>query len=146
MTRTPQRDLVCKVFKQTNRALTVQEAHVLAQQEMPSLGLATVYRTVNIEVAEGWLRAVQLPGEPTRYELASKQHHHHFQCVACQQVFDTHGCPGNLDRLVPTEFEVCSHEIVLYGYCPTCRSPQGQPKPDNTTFPADVATPHQQRR
>ena len=87
---------------------------------MPQLGLATVYRSIRALVDEDWLVEVELPGEPSRYEVAHKEHHHHFHCRVCDRVFDLDGCPGSLRELAPRGFRVESHEIILYGQCPEC--------------------------
>lgn len=91
-----------------------------AQATVPTLGIATVYRTVKGLVEEGWLVPVDLPGEPPRYELSGKKHHHHFVCDACDRVFEVEGCPGNLRAVVPSGFQLDRHEVVLYGVCATC--------------------------
>lgn len=82
--------------------------------------MATVYRTLNSLLEEGFVAAVELPGEPARYEVAGKPHHHHFHCRRCDQVFEVPGCPGNLRSVVPDGFRLESHEVVLYGSCAEC--------------------------
>lgn len=119
---TRQRQVLRDVFTDAGRPLRAQEAHELAQQELPRLGQATVYRAINDLVTEGWLRSVELPGEPARYERTGLGHHHHFHCRQCQRVYDIHDCPGNLRSLAPKGFVVESHEVVLYGVCEGCAS------------------------
>jgi Fur family ferric uptake transcriptional regulator len=82
--------------------------------------MATVYRSVKSLVESGEVVAVELPGEPARYEAAGKHHHHHFHCRTCKKVYEVEGCPGELDALVPKGFELESHELVLYGRCLAC--------------------------
>ena len=55
-------------------------------------------------VAEGWLVQVELPGEPPRYETATKAHHHHFQGRTCGQVYEIEGCPEDVQPFVPSGF------------------------------------------
>jgi Fe2+ or Zn2+ uptake regulation protein len=78
------------------------------------------YRAVNDLVEQGWLKKVELPGEPMRYELADLEHHHHFHCTDCGRVFDVEGCALHHQPHVPDGFEVQSHEIILYGRCAEC--------------------------
>lgn len=117
---TAQRRAIRQVFLDTPRPLGPREVLELAQDRVRSLGIATVYRTVKALVAEGWLVAVELPGEPPRYERAGKQHHHHFVCRSCDRVFEVHGCPGDLSAGVPSGFRLQAHEVVLYGVCAAC--------------------------
>ena len=118
---TRQRRAIRRVFMNVDRPLTPDEILEYGQQIVPSLGLATVYRTVKIFVAEKWLSEVELPGGGLRYELADRPHHHHFLCRSCDQAFDVHRCPDEVERLAPEGFEVDGHELTLFGLCVTCR-------------------------
>ena len=99
-----------------------QEILEAAQSEVPRLGIATVYRNVRALLEEGWLQVVDLPGAPSRYEMADKDHHHHFHCRSCDSVYDIEDCPGSLKELTPRGYRLESHEIILYGLCSGCAS------------------------
>lgn len=118
--RTDQKAAIRGVIETASRPLTAQEICDLAQGDVPGLGIATVYRNVKALVAKHDLQAVELPGEPTRYERADLEHHHHFQCDDCGRVFDVHGCPGGVSAIVPNGFQLRSHEILMYGRCDAC--------------------------
>lgn len=118
--RTDQKAAIRAVIESAERPLTAQEICDTAQGDVPGLGIATVYRNVKSLVQKGFLHAVDLPGEPSRYELADLGHHHHFQCDDCGKVFDVHGCPGGVAALLPDGFEMNRHEIVMYGRCEAC--------------------------
>lgn len=118
--RTKQRSAIRHVFDTTKRPLAPAEVLEKAQQAVPGIGLATVYRNVRQMAEEGELRAVEIPGQGARYELAGLSHHHHFMCRTCGRVFDVHGCPGGMDRLVPKGFRLESHELLMYGECAAC--------------------------
>lgn len=118
---TQQRRVLRNVLVKAERPLSPHEILEQAQAEMPRLGIATVYRNVKAMVEEGSLQTVEIPGEGLRYEIAGKEHHHHFYCRSCTRVFEVEGCPGNLKRLAPQDFQVDSHLLVLYGQCPHCQ-------------------------
>jgi Fur family transcriptional regulator, ferric uptake regulator len=120
---TRQRTAIRDALQRAHRPLLPQEVLVAAQAQTPRLGLATVYRNLKALVEEGVLCTVELPGENPRFELAGRQHHHHFQCLDCQRVFDVHACPGDLSRLAPPGFTVLDHELTLYGRCGECAAP-----------------------
>ena len=120
--RTAQRAAIRRVLEETGRPLSPAEILQASQLFVPGLGLTTVYRTVNALVDEGWLVAVELPGEADRYELAGKAHHHHFCCRCCGAVFNVSGCSEGLEGLLPKGFEMEDHAIVLYGACEACCS------------------------
>jgi Fur family ferric uptake transcriptional regulator len=117
---TRQRTAIRDAIAQAERPLLPQEVLESAQQQVPGLGIATVYRNLKTLVEEGLLQPVQLPGENPRFELAGHRHHHHFQCTRCQRVFDVHACPGDLSRLAPQGFTVEDHDLTLYGRCNEC--------------------------
>jgi Fur family ferric uptake transcriptional regulator len=100
--------------------LSVHEILSLAQRRHPGLGIATVYRHVSHWLEEGWLTPVELPGQPCRYELAGKAHHHHFLCSACGRVFDLPGCVPGLHQLLPEGFHAQRHDVTIYGACRRC--------------------------
>ena len=118
--KTEQRGAIRRVFEETHRPLNAQEVLEQAQSFSEGLGIATVYRNIKALVDEGWLKPVELPNEPSRYELSSLEHHHHFQCSTCSRVFDIPGCAHAVRTLAPDGFEVTHHEILLYGVCPEC--------------------------
>lgn len=117
---TQQRRAIRQAFREAGRPLSPQEVLEVAAPESPGLGVATVYRTVKGLVEQGWLATVTLPGEPPRYEVAGKEHHHHFHCRGCGRVFEIEGCPGELARMTPKGFVLENHEVVLYGRCAGC--------------------------
>ena len=118
--RTDQRAAIRRVMLQARGPLSTQDVLAAAQNRVPGLGIATVYRNVRLLADEGWLRPIDIPGQPSRYELAEKKHHHHFQCDECGRVFDVAGCSPGLSRGTPKRFAVERHEVLLYGHCPDC--------------------------
>jgi Fur family transcriptional regulator, ferric uptake regulator len=117
---TRQKSAIRDAFEEAGRPLSTGEVLDLAQTKVGGLGIATVYRNVKSLVDEGWLATVELPGEPPRYEISGKDHHHHFQCESCGRVFELHGCLPGLEKLAASGFTVKRHELVLYGGCPDC--------------------------
>jgi Fur family ferric uptake transcriptional regulator len=121
MTRnTKQRAAIREVVEEAGRPLSADEILAGASGQVSGLGLATVYRSIKDLLDEEWLTAVELPGEPPRYERAGKAHHHHFHCCTCGKVFEIEGCPSEVEKLVPPGFRVSRHEILLHGSCPVC--------------------------
>lgn len=100
--------------------MSPQEVLDAARTKVPNLGMATVYRTVKSLTTEGWLVPVLMPGEPQRYEVSGKGHHHHFSCRRCGKVFELEGCPSDLGALIPTGFAMESHEVFVFGCCAQC--------------------------
>ena len=123
---TRQRDTIRNVFAGSKQPLSPFEVLIAGRQSLRGLGIATVYRTINSLVDDGWLNAVELPGDAPRYEKAGSGHHHHFQCRGCSGVFEIRGCPGDLTSLTPDGFVLEGHEVVLYGQCSVCAGAQSE--------------------
>lgn len=117
--QTSQRTAIRDAFLEADRPLSPDEVLEGAQQQHPGLGKATVYRNLQSLVEEGWLTPVEMPGDSTRYEVACKEHHHHFQCNRCKTLYELDGCLPFKPKL-PRGFRVTGHEFFLYGLCSRC--------------------------
>lgn len=118
--KTRQREAIWLAFERASRPLGPLEILDAAQRDVPRLGLATVYRNIKALIGEGRLRVVELPGSADRYEVAGKDHHHHFHCRACDGVFEVETCPGDFEAVTPVGFHLEKHEVTLYGICESC--------------------------
>jgi Fur family transcriptional regulator, ferric uptake regulator len=119
--QTRQRDTIVEVIRESAGPLTVQEILERAQDRVPGLGIATVYRTVKLLLEGDRIQTVILPSGETRYESAGLGHHHHFHCRRCQEVFDLESCPVHVPRgAYEGGYLVEDHELTLYGTCPAC--------------------------
>jgi Fur family transcriptional regulator, ferric uptake regulator len=117
---TQQRREIREVFEQSDRPLAADEVLQLAQERVAGLGMATVYRTIKGLIDEGGLIAVEVPGQPPRYEVRGKAHHHHFHCLKCKRLFELEGCLEHLEKLIPSTFRVVDHIVLICGYCAGC--------------------------
>ena len=108
------------VFERAPGPLTPAEICEEPRKAIPSLGIATVYRAIRQFVADGQIRAVEVPGVTPHYESAARHHHHFFVCQQCRRLFDLVGCVRGVRSLAPDGFRVRQHEIVLYGECSAC--------------------------
>ena len=117
---TKQKDAIRAAFVETDRPLSPEEALSYAQRGVPDLSIATVYRNLKTMIEEGWLTTVQLPGEPPRYEISGKAHHHHFRCDGCQKVYELEGCIPQIKPKLPRGFRALNHDLLLYGLCAAC--------------------------
>ena len=117
---TRQKEAIREAFVTADRPLSQNEALQLAQAKVDGLSIATVYRNINLLLGERWLTPVEIPGDTTRYEIAGKGHHHHFQCNRCGKLFDLHGCGVEMKTTVPLGFRTTGHEFFVYGLCNAC--------------------------
>ena len=117
---TKQRQIIESILRNTRRPLLPKELLSSAQQTMPQLGIATIFRNLKKLVEEGKVNIVDLPGDSPRYERSDIGHHHHFKCRECQKVYEVFGCPGNLEQMIPDGFQLTDHDITLFGLCASC--------------------------
>jgi Fur family ferric uptake transcriptional regulator len=121
---TRQRNAILKSIREADGPLSVGEVHGRSRLQIPSLGIATVYRAIKALREDGEVVLVELPGEGPRYEPVGRGHHHHFRCFSCEQTFDLSGCPVGIPRgtTLPGGYTVEDHSLTLYGRCSACRS------------------------
>jgi len=122
---TKQREAILGTIRSAPGPMSAQEILKSAKRRSAGLGLATVYRNIKGLFEGGLLTEVNVPGEPPRYEVAGKTHHHHFLCGRCGTLFDIPGCPGDLSSLVPAGFSLEAHDLTLMGVCAGCNRRQG---------------------
>ena len=123
---TRQKRAIGAVLRNHRNPLTAMEIQELALKEVPSIGIATVYRSLKSLASDGQVVSVEIPGEPPRYERADKGHHHHFLCRTCGEVFELERCLEGIKKMAPPKFRVEDHEIILYGACKDC-APKSKP-------------------
>lgn len=117
---TKQKQAIRSAFTVADRPLSPEEALGFARRDVPQVSIATVYRNIGSLVEEGWLVRVDIPGQPARYEVSGKKHHHHFHCNDCGKVFELAGCDGVPRLKLPRGFRSSGHEFFLYGTCAEC--------------------------
>lgn len=127
--KTKQRILVLKALASCeDKHLTAEEIYELVRAEFPDIGLATVYRTIQLLSELNLVESVQLGDGYVRYEIGKingkeAHHHHHLICLECRNVISFRD--DLLDELETrimeaVSFQVINHEVKLYGYCKTC--------------------------
>jgi Fur family ferric uptake transcriptional regulator len=116
---TRQKKAIREAFTAAQRPLSPEEAQVAAKL-VEGISVATIYRNIHALLDDAWLSTVEVPGQPSRYEIAGKGHHHHFHCMQCGRIYDLEGCTLQPKPKLPSGFHVTSHELFLYGRCAEC--------------------------
>jgi len=116
---TRQKQAIRSAFERVGRPLSTEEVHDEARRASDGLGMATVYRSIRALLDEGWLSIVEVPGRNPLYEIAGKDHHHHFSCTACERVYELEGC-ASVDVSLPKGFKSAGHDLTVYGTCDRC--------------------------
>lgn len=127
---TKQRILVLQTLALcADKHLTAEEIFELVKADCPEIGLATVYRTIQLLHELNLIDRINLDDGYVRYEIGStqdkelKHHHHHLICLKCGKVisFQDDMLEAFEDRITNTTgFIIVDHEVKLYGYCVEC--------------------------
>ncbi len=120
---TRQRRAVLDAIARRRGSFTVVEVYDRARGQEPRLGLATVYRTVELLRRSGAVRP--LPGtDRAAYVRCSPGHHHHLICLTCGSVEETElcGAPSASELRRRHGFAAEAHEVDVYGTCGDCRA------------------------
>lgn len=119
---TPQRQAVLELIADRQASFTAIEIFQAARRKHPSLGIATVYRTVDLLRRTGSVRQLAGDARPAYVRCEPGHHHHHLVCLACGAVEDTDLCgapsPAELKRRYG--FRAETHELDVYGTCARC--------------------------
>lgn len=122
---TRQRDVVVDALFSEPGHLAIDELVEKARRRDPSIGAATVYRTMKILTEAGVASVRHFEGGQTRYEAAVDRHHHdHMICTSCGSIveFENERIEELQDRVAAEHgFVVTHHKLELYGLCRPCQ-------------------------
>ncbi|MCX6385573.1 MAG: Fur family transcriptional regulator [Solirubrobacterales bacterium] len=109
--------------------LSAREIADRLREQGSSVGLASVYRALEVLDELGLLGRLDSGEGTVRYEPAypNGHHHHHLVCDHCGRVtpFEDDGLEAAIYSLAKQlDYEVAGHDVVLRGSCPDCRLAQ----------------------
>ena len=122
---TQQRDLVANTIFTAPDHLTAAAVHQRLIQGGHRIGIATVYRTLELLVESGLIRLHEFGDGFRRYEGAPPQGSHgHLVCVECGNVEEFTN--ERLERMLPIiadehQFRYRRHRVELHGTCRDCQ-------------------------
>ena len=119
------RYIVAEILAQSARALTPQEVYEQARQQYPTLGLVSVYRTIEKLEELGLIQRVHQPDKCQAYIAAFSGHEHLLVCSTCGLVEFFQGDDlATLVRRVELEsgYRVEEHWLPLFGQCRQCQA------------------------
>ena len=92
---------------------------------LPTLGRATVYRTLRLLGEAGVLCKATMPDGSPRYSLDdAHHHHHHLVCVGCERIDEfRHPSIERMLRAMKAYIgsDLVGHRLELYHRCTVCR-------------------------
>jgi len=122
---TPQRRAVLEVIAGTDEHLTPADIYHRVRGRHRSIGLVTVYRTLDVLSELGLICELRTEDGGRSYLLTRpSEHHHHLVCSNCGKVVNFTGCQlGELERRLSHEtgFQIDHHLLEFTGCCPDCQ-------------------------
>jgi Fur family ferric uptake transcriptional regulator len=121
---TRQKRAVEAVMASSDDFRTAQEIHDVLRRGGDSVGLATVYRTLQALVDLGEVDSVKTDGGEAVFRRCSRSHHHHLVCRHCGRTVEIAG-PA-VERWAAAQaqehgFDDVSHTVELFGTCAACQ-------------------------
>ena len=91
------------------------------------IGLATIYRTLQLFTDTGIIVKHDFDDGRSRYELKTDNdvhNHHHLICQVCGKIIEVNmDLMDELEKEIEDEydFEITNHIVKLYGHCKDCK-------------------------
>jgi Fur family ferric uptake transcriptional regulator len=121
---TRQRLAVAEVLTTFEDFRSAQEIHALLTQRGETVGLATVYRTLQKLSDAGEVDMLRTEDGEAIYRRCSATHHHHLVCRVCGATVEVEGpAVERWTRSIAAEhgYADISHTLEIFGTCASCR-------------------------
>jgi Fur family ferric uptake transcriptional regulator len=118
------RRAVIELLARQDCCLTAQEIFDELRASGRRVGIASIYRILELLTAEGVVQRIDLGSGTARYEpILPGGHHHHLVCDSCGKVeaFEDRALEHALTRVErQSGYAVAAHDVVLHGECGDC--------------------------
>ncbi|WP_028399545.1 Fur family transcriptional regulator [Ectobacillus panaciterrae] len=125
---TPQREATVRVLLENEEDhLSAEDVYLLVKEKSPEIGLATVYRTLELLTELKIVDKINFGDGVSRYDLrqeGASRFHHHLICTECGAVEEIQeDLLGEVERKVERNwnFKVKDHRLTFYGICHLCQ-------------------------
>lgn len=121
--RTRQRRAVSAALDAVDDFRSAQDIHTLLKQRGQTVGLTTVYRTLQVLADSGEVDVLRTAEGEALYRRCSDGHHHHLVCRDCGRTVEVAGPAVErwADRVAAEHgFRDVSHTLEIFGTCRSC--------------------------
>ncbi|MEH2071260.1 Fur family transcriptional regulator [Nostoc sp. PA-18-2419] len=122
--RTRSQERILNLLKTIKKGISAQDIYVELRNSNQGMGLATVYRSLEVLKLEGMVQMRNLANGEALYSLA-QQDKHHLTCLQCGTSIQINQCPvHNLEDQLETshKFKIFYHTLEFFGLCSQCQS------------------------
>lgn len=124
---TPQREVTVRVLLENESDhLSAEDVFMKVKDKYPEIGLATVYRTLELLNELQVLDKINFGDGVSRYDLrkeGAKHSHHHLVCINCGSVEEIEeDLLPEVEKKVERDFnfQITDHRLTLHGICRNC--------------------------
>ena len=121
--RTRSQERILKVLKGLTQPTSAQDLYVALRHEY-TIGLATVYRSLDTLKVAGLVQVRTLPSGESLYSLPQEDRHH-LSCLRCGNSISIDECPvHDLEHELQDhhKFRIYYHTLEFFGLCPDCQA------------------------
>jgi Fur family transcriptional regulator, ferric uptake regulator len=119
------RDAILELLSRQDCCLTAQEIFDTLRTQGRAVGIASIYRGVDVLADLGLLQRMDVGDGVTRFQPVRPggEHHHHIVCDDCGRVEAFHDEP--LEQTLAAlgrraGYDLAAHDVVLRGACSDC--------------------------
>jgi Fur family transcriptional regulator, ferric uptake regulator len=124
--RTRSQERVLTLLKKLERAISAQDIYVELREGTQSMGLATVYRSLETLKLEGVVQVRTLANGESLYSTVQEDRHH-LTCLQCGDSIPIDQCPVHeLENQLHQshQFKIFYHTLEFFGLCHQCQVAQ----------------------
>ncbi|GKX27526.1 transcriptional repressor [Vallitalea longa] len=125
---TYQRKIILSILiDNIDKHLTANEIYSLIKVKNDVIGMATIYRTIDILLDKGIVIKHDFGDSAAKYELEieKNKNHHHLICKKCGKVIEVSGLLKEdfYEKILREKgFQCTEYRLKIFGYCDKCRS------------------------
>lgn len=130
---TPQREVTVKVLLEHEEDhLSAEDVYLLVKERFPEIGLATVYRTLDLLTDLKIIHKINFGDGVARYDFrheGAEYLHHHLVCIECGSVDEIlENLLDNVESKVEQDykFKIVDHRLTFHGICHRCQDKQAE--------------------
>ncbi len=132
---TTQRILVYDILAENkDKHLSTEEIYELIKHKNPRMGIATIYRTLQLFEETGLVYKHNFDDGCSRYEILSPNsneihQHHHLVCKKCGEIIEVkEDLMNSLEEIIEKQynFEILNHVVKFTGICGQCRNKENE--------------------
>jgi Fur family ferric uptake transcriptional regulator len=115
------------LIENVGKHLSANEIYALIKDKASIIGMATIYRTIDILLKKGIVVKHDFGYSAAKYEIEieNTKNHHHLICKKCGSVIEASGLIRDdlYERLLEEKgFQCTEYKLKIFGYCNKCRA------------------------